>query len=67
MDFQGYLFLCSKLMNLNFRKLWNSNFSRKFLSLSSTWQFFTIWGQNPTGICQFKAVYSTVQAKSASQ
>ena len=35
-----------KFMKLKFRQWWNSNIYLKFLSQSSTWQFFVIQWQN---------------------
>ena len=52
--FQGYfLFIPTdgaqiKLMKRKFGQWWNSNIYLKFLSQSSTWQFFMIQLQNPT-------------------
>ena len=40
-----------KLMKRKFGQWWNSNIYRKFLSRSSTWQFFIIQWPNPTEMC----------------
>ena len=38
----------TKLMKRKFGQWWNSNIYQKFLSRSSTWQFFMIQRPNPT-------------------
>ena len=45
-----------KLMKRKFRQWWNSNIYQKFLSWSSTLQFFTILWPKPTGM--FEIAYS---------
>ena len=55
--FQGYLFFGSdgwrtdETYKAKFGHWWNSNIYRKFLSRSSTWQFFMIQRPNPTEMC----------------